>query len=480
MLMKRIKLLLASALVLAGAAFASAQNIKVSGLVTDQSGAPLVGATVMLQGSTTVGTSTDVNGSYTLNVPSNGTLVASMVGYADKSVAVKGQKTINISLEEDTEFLADAVIVGYGSAKKVGNLVGSVTTVNAESVKNAPSASALDNLQGQVAGLSVMTTGGVAGDNAVSMQLHGMGSLGSSTTPLYVIDGVPTGSYSIMMMNPNDILSVSVLKDASSTAIYGARAAYGVVFITTKSGSYDSRARVTVRSQYGISTLINKQFYENFMSGDELRDFWLRIGYLTPAQFKANYTDKGYTANTQWYKIFQQWNNPQYQNDVTIEGGGARVAYMISASQYHQRGTSIGNYYDRYTLRSNVQGHPKDWLKIGVNLNLSMDENQQNANWNGSSISGNYTSGGLSYLMNPLIPAYDEDGNMYPYKFPNGTANPYYYIETYPNVYNTYGLNGSIYVEIEPLKNLKIRSQVGTDTPLPAQQLGFHAFQQTA
>ena len=464
MLMKKIKLLLASALVLVSSAFAFAQNIKVSGNVVDQSGAPLIGATVMLQGSTSVGISTDIEGAYSLNVPSNGTLVVTMVGYADQTARVNGRNTINFTLEEDSEFLNNAVVVGYGSAKKVGNLVGSVTTVNSESVKNAPSASALDNLQGQVAGLSVMTTGGVAGDNAVSMQLHGMGSLGSSTTPLYVIDGVPTGSYSIMMMNPNDILSVSVLKDASSTSIYGARAANGVVFITTKSGSYDSRARVTVRSQYGISTLINKQFYENFMSGEELRDFWLRIGYLTPAQFKANYTDKGYTANTQWYKIFQQWNNPQYQNDVTIEGGGARVAYMISASQFHQRGTSIGNYYDRYTLRSNVQGHPKDWLKIGVNLNLSMDENQQNSNWNGSSISGNYTSGGLSYLMNPLIPAYDEEGNLYPYKFPNGTANPYYYIESYPNVYNTYGLNGNLFVEIEPINNLKIRSQVGTDT----------------
>ncbi|MBQ1758161.1 MAG: TonB-dependent receptor plug domain-containing protein, partial [Prevotella sp.] len=197
-------------------------------------------------------------------------------------VAVNGRTNLDVTLTPDAEALENAVVVGYGSAKKVGNLVGSVTTVTSDIVKNAPSASALDNLQGQVAGLSVMTTGGVAGDNATSMQLHGMGSLGSSTTPLYVIDGVPSSSYSIQMMNPNDILSISVLKDASSTSIYGARAANGVVFITTKSGSYNSNARVTVRSQYGISTLANMQFYENLMSGDELKDLWIRTGKFTP------------------------------------------------------------------------------------------------------------------------------------------------------------------------------------------------------
>ena len=462
--MKKIKLIVTALAMFAATFTAFAQNIKVSGKVVDQDGLPVPAAAVQIDG-TMLGTATNFDGLYSISAPKNAKLVFSAMGYESVVVDVNGQTTINVTIKEDSKFLEESIIVGYGSAKKVGNLVGSVTTVNAETVKNAPSASALDNLQGQVAGLSVITQGGVAGDNAVSMQLHGQGSLGSSTTPLYVIDGVPSSSYAIMMMNPNDILSISVLKDASSTSIYGARAANGVVFVTTKSGSYDSKARVTVRSQYGLSTLINKQFYKNFMSGDELKDFWIRTGLQTPESFKANYTDKGYTANTEWYKIFQQWNNPQYQNDVTIEGGGSKVAYMISASQFHQRGTSIGNYYDRYTLRSNVQGHPKDWLKVGVNLNLSMDENQQNGNWNGSSIGENtYLSGSLSYLYNPLQPAYDEEGNLYPYKFPSGTANPYYYMESYPDVYYTYGLNGNIYVELEPIKHLKLRSQLGTDT----------------
>lgn len=461
--MKKAKLFFSTLFVLIGMTL-SAQNVAVSGTVKDAStGEAIPFASIQVKG-TSSGANTDVNGHYNISVPSGSTLIFSSIGYNNLEIAVNGRNTINAELEPDTEALENAVVVGYGSAKKVGNLVGSVTTVTSDIVKNAPSASALDNLQGQVAGLSVMTTGGVAGDNSVSMQLHGMGSLTSSTTPLYVIDGVPSSSYTIMSMNPNDILSISVLKDASSTSIYGARAANGVVYVTTKSGNYNSTARVTVRSQYGISTLANPGIYESMMSGDELKDFWVRADIYSQEQIQRLYTDQGFNANTKWYKIMQQLDNPQYQNDVTIEGGGSKVAYMISASQFHQRGTTPGNYYDRYTVRSNVQGHPKDWLKVGINLNLSMDEQQQNANWGDSGSTSNYTAGGLSFLLNPLYPAYDENGKLYSPRFPNNTVNPYVYMETYPDVYNNYTLNGNAYIEIEPIKNLKFRSQLGTDT----------------
>ena len=464
MLMKKAKLFFSALFVLIGMTL-SAQNVNVKGTVKDAStGEAIPFASIQVKGTST-GASTDVNGDYTISVSSRATLVFSSIGYESAEIAVNGRTTIDVALDPDTEALENAIVVGYGSAKKVGNLVGSVSTVKSEVVKNAPAASALDNLQGQVAGLSVMTTGGVAGDNSVSMRLHGMGSLGSSSSPLYVIDGIPSSSRTIMAMNPNDILSISVLKDASSTSIYGARAANGVVFVTTKSGSYDSRARVSVRSQYGISTLANTRLWNSMMTGEELVDFMIRTGIRTPAQIKENYTDQGFTANTKWHTVMQQLNTPQYQNDVTIEGGGAKVAYMISASQFHQTGTTIGNYYNRYTVRSNVQGHPKDWLKVGINLNLSADERQQNANWGDSStFDANYTSGGLSFLLNPLYPVYDEDGNLYTPKFPNGSANPYAYMEAHPRLRKSYGLNGGAYIELEPIKNLKIRSQIGTDT----------------
>ena len=464
MLMKKAKLFI-SALFMLLSVTLSAQNVSVRGTVKDaSSGDGIPFAAIQVKGTST-GVAADVDGNYSITVPSGATLIFSSIGYFSEEVAVNGRTSINIALNPDTK-LDDAVVVGYGSAKKVGNLVGSVTTVRSDIVKNAPAASALDNLQGQVAGLSVLTTGGVAGDNSVSMQLHGMGSLGSSTAPLYIIDGIPSSSRTIMAMNPNDILSISVLKDASSTSIYGARAANGVVFVTTKAGAYSSKASVTVRSQYGISTLANKTLWESMMSGDELKDFMIRTGIRTPAQIRENYTDLGYDANTQWYKVMQQLNTPQYQNDVTIEGGGEKVAYLISASQFHQTGTTIGNYYDRYTVRSNVQGHPKNWLKLGLNLNLNADETQRNANWGASDdFSANYTSGGLSFLLNPLYPVIDpKTGEYYSPRFPNNTVNPWVYMESYPRIRKSYGLNGGAYVEIQPIKNLKFKSQIGTDT----------------
>lgn len=461
--MKRAKLFFSALFVLIAVTL-SAQNVTVKGTVKDAStGEAIPFASIQVKGTST-GANTDVDGIYSISVSSRATLIFSSIGYLNAEIDVNGRGVIDVTLTPDAESLENAIVVGYGSAKKVGNLVGSVATVKSEIVKNAPAASALDNLQGQVAGLNVMNTGGIAGDNSVSMTLHGVGSLGSSSAPLYVIDGIPSTSRTIMAMNANDILSISVLKDASSTSIYGARAANGVIFVTTKAGSYNSDARVTVRSQYGISTLANPYIYESMMSGDELKDFWIRAGIYTPAQVKANYDDRGYNANTKWYKVMQQLNNPQYQNDVTIEGGGAKVAYMISASQFHQRGTTVGNFYDRYTVRSNVQAHPKDWLKVGVNLNLSADAREQNGNWGDSDDPSSYLAGGLSFLLNPLYPVRDENGELLSPRFPNNIVNPYTYMDTYPASRRSYGLNGAAYVEIEPVKNLKFRSQIGTDT----------------
>ncbi len=443
-----------------GAAFA--QTIKVSGTVKEAAtGNPIPGATVIVDGTLT-GTSTDFDGKYTINVPSKGKLTVSVIGFVTVTVPVDGKTTINVALEEDRNVLEDAVVVGYGSAKKVSSIVGSVTTVKSDVVKNSPSSSALDALQGQVAGLSVLTSSGVAGDNAVSMTLHGIGSLGSSSSPLYVIDGIPSSARSIMAMNPNDIESISVLKDASATSIYGSRAANGVVYVSTKSGSYNEKASVTVRSQYGISTLADLTLYKSMMSGDELIDFWLRTGIHTPEYIQQNYIDKGYTCNTKWYEELMNLNTPQTQNDITIEGGGKKVSYMFSGSQYHQEGFTPGNYFDRYTVRSNVQAHPKDWLKFGSNMSFSLDENQKNGNW-GSADGGmaGYTYGGLSYLNNPLLPATtDEKGEWYEAL---NLPVPDYYMSSKPNIYKRYGVNGNLFAQIEPFRNFKIVSRAGLD-----------------
>ena len=279
--MRKIKLFLtALAVMITSVAFA--QKLTVTGNVTDASnGEPVPFVSVHEKG-TMNGVNTDLDGNYSISVAKNAVLVFSSIGYQTVEVAVEGKAQVNCELPTDSELLESAVAVGYGSAKKIGTMVGSVTTVKSEALANAPSSSALDALQGQVAGLSVMTTGGVAGDNNVSMQLHGMGSLGSSTAPLYIIDGVQASSGAVMAMNPNDIASISILKDASATSIYGSRAANGVVYVTTKAGAYNNRASVTIRSQAGISTLADFTLYENMMSGPELKDFLVRSGIMTP------------------------------------------------------------------------------------------------------------------------------------------------------------------------------------------------------
>ena len=460
--MRKIKLFLtALAVMITSVAFA--QNLTVTGNVTDAStGEPVPFASVHEKG-TMNGVNTDVNGQYSITVSKNGILVFSSVGYNTVEVPVDGKAKINCDLPVDTETLESAVAVGYGSAKKVGTMVGSVTTVKSDALKNAPSSSALDALQGQVAGLAVMTTGGVAGDNNVSMQLHGMGSLGSSTAPLYIIDGVQASSGAVMAMNPNDIASISILKDASATSIYGSRAANGVVYVTTKAGAYNNRATVTVRSQAGISTLADFTLYENMMSGPELKDFLVKSGIMSPQQIYQKYTSRGWDADTKWYNYFQQFNNPQFQNDISVEGGGEKVAYMLGASQYHQRGTAFGNFYDRYTVRSNVQGRPKDWLKMGMNLSFSMEQTAGAGFWGSSGSTSNNPYGGLSYTKNPLIPAVDEDGNVPEVMWADGNYNTRYLIDQQPKQTNSYNLLGSFNVEIEPFKNFKIASRAGID-----------------
>ncbi len=451
---------------------AFAQNGEVRGIVTDAStgeGVPF--ASVMVKG-TMNGVASDADGVYAISAASDAVLAFSAIGYEPLEIPVNGRSEINVELEPDTEVLEETVVVGYGSAKSVTHLVGSVQTVNSETLKNAPSSSALDQLQGQVAGLQVLTSSGVAGDDAVSMKLHGVGSLGTSSEPLYVIDGIPSSSRTIMAMNPNDIESISVLKDAAATSIYGSRAANGVIYVTTKVGSYNESASITARAQYGVSTLASMNLYRNMMSGSELMDFWVRSGIHSEQWVKTNFSDRGYTNNTKWYEYFMNLVTPQYQSDITIEGGGRNVAYMISGSQYHQEGFTPGNYYDRYTVRSNVQGHPTNWLKFGLNLNLSLDTTEQNGNWGDSSGGSPYMAGGLSYLLNPLYPALDENGNVYSEWFPElNMPNMNYDSEMSYNIQRRYGANGNVFVEIEPVKNLKLVSRAGVDGYILTQDL---------
>ena len=205
--MKKFRLLMtAFALFLVGSYAFAQTTIKVTGVVTEASTSfEAPGVAIVEKGNESNRTITDDFGNYSITVPTDAVLVFTGTGYQSVEVSVNGKSTVNVSLEDDAIMLESAISVGYGSAKKVGNIVGNVTTVKADAVKNAPTASALDYLQGQVAGMQVLSTGGVAGDNNISMKIHGVGSLSSSSEPLFIVDGTQSSSSAVMAMSPNDI-----------------------------------------------------------------------------------------------------------------------------------------------------------------------------------------------------------------------------------------------------------------------------------
>ena len=232
------------------------QTIKVSGQVVDQSGESLIGATVRLKGSQS-GVVTDFDGNFSIDAPSNATLIVSYVGYKDREIAVRGRANLNqIQLESDALMLEQVVVVGYGVQKKA-DLTGSVSIVNAEELKRVSNSNISTMLEGKVAGVSITSDGQPGADPTV--RIRGIGTLNGNQAPLYVIDGVPMGT-SIRDFSPNDIETIQVLKDASAGAIYGSRAANGVVIITTKGGKKDQPLKVDYKGYFGVDVVSNDKY----------------------------------------------------------------------------------------------------------------------------------------------------------------------------------------------------------------------------
>lgn len=450
-------------LLFAGFQVALAQNMQVSGKVTyADDGQPVIGATIRVEGSTSVAALSDVHGAYKLSVPASSSkvLIASFSGLKDATATVtSNNQVIDFVLETDAQQIESVQVMGYGSARKIGTVVGSVQQVTSKTLENRPTASVLDALQGKVAGLQVYTSSGEPSE-LQSVRLHGVGSLGTSSTPLYVVDGIPVSASNIQSMNPNDFESVTVMKDASATSIYGSRAANGVIYITTKRGSR-GKASITLRGQYGVSTQANKQFYDQFMNTNELWDFWKANDFYAEKQYE-DWTAAGLDKNnTDWFRFYQKEWAPAYQGDISISGGNEKTTYYVSGSMFHQDGTAAKSYYDRYTFRSNVDSKVNDWFSFGVNVQLSYDQRNTNANYGTNNLNG-----GLSYLFQPFYsPYYEENGVKKEYWDDRmagvGVYNPKYAAEKLPMEYNTYGTTSSAYIVLEPIKNFKITSRGG-------------------
>ena len=453
--MKRKFMLLLTCLFI-GIGLVTAQVTKVTGtVISEEDGLPVVGASILVKG-TAVGTVTDMDGKFQLpNVPSSAkTLVISFIGMKSQELPIK--QTMNVILKPDTETLEEVVVLGYGSGKKIGSIVGSVAKVNSEKLSAKPVANAMDALQGQVSGLQVYTSSGEPGSSS-SSYIRGVGSLTADNEPLYVLDGTPVSSSVMVMMNPNDFESVTVLKDASATSIYGSRAANGVIYITTKRGKIGEKAVITASGNYGTARLARR--VSNPMNSTELLNYQLSHGVIKQETYDK-YINSG--IDTNWEDYFFKDDAPTYQANLSIQGGSNKTMYYVSGSYYFQDGITPRSEYNRYTFRSNLESRPTDWLRFGANFGATYDEQQTSLfTYQGSN---NLNGGIFGTILNPTYyNPYGEDGSKLDVIPGLNRYSPYYLSDKQPSSSNTAQLDGTAFIQLNPIEGLTIRSQFGIE-----------------
>ena len=453
--MKRKFMLLLTSLFI-GIGLVTAQVTKVTGtVISEEDGLPVVGASILVKG-TAVGTVTDMDGKFQLpNVPSSAkTLVISFIGMQSQELPIK--QTMNVILKPDTETLEEVVVLGYGSGKKIGSIVGSVAKVNSEKLSAKPVANAMDALQGQVSGLQVYTSSGEPGSSS-SSYIRGVGSLTADNEPLYVLDGTPVSSSVMVMMNPNDFESVTVLKDASATSIYGSRAANGVIYITTKRGKIGEKAVITASGNYGTARLARR--VSNPMNSTELLNYQLSHGIIKQETYDK-YINSG--IDTNWEDYFFKDDAPTYQANLSIQGGSNKTMYYVSGSYYFQDGITPRSEYNRYTFRSNLESRPTDWLRFGANFGATYDEQQTSLFTYQES--NNLNGGIFGTILNPTYyNPYGEDGSKLDVIPGLNRYSPYYLSDKQPSSSNTAQLDGTAFIQLNPIEGLTIRSQFGIE-----------------
>lgn len=342
---------LAALLALTFAIGISAQKITVNGIVTDPANEPLIGASVLQKGSTK-GTTTDFDGKFTLEVPSGATIVVSYVGYLTKEVAAKPNLTI--VLDENQQVLDDVVVIGYGSVKRK-DVTTAISSVSTKDIDRRPIVSAGEAIQGRAAGVSVVSPSGQPGGE-LSIRVRGTTSFNGSNDPLYVVDGVPVDN--INFLSPNDIADMQILKDASSAAIYGSRAANGVVLITTKAGSKGD-AKISFNAQYSINKVAKKIDVLNSAQYKELQD---EIGLVNLPDDLPDLTD--------WHdETYTTGHTQNYQ--LAVSNGNDIMKYYISAGYQNEKGVLDVSYFKRFSFRTNVEGKIRKWLTVNANVSYS-------------------------------------------------------------------------------------------------------------
>lgn len=438
---------------------------KITGVVYDEAGIPVIGANILEKG-TTNGTITDIDGNFSLTVSDKAVLVVSYIGYDQQEIVVQGKDSFVINLKEDSQTLEEVVVVGYGVQKKK-LVTGATVQVKGEDLQKLNTVNPMGALQSQSPGVNITKTSGQPGSE-FKVSVRGIGTVGDSS-PLYIVDGVTVSN--IDYLSPSDIESIDVLKDAASAAIYGARAANGVILVTTKQGK-SGKAVIEYDGYVGWQNIVqnvtplNAQQYAMIMSeaaeNSEMNPFDFQN--LVPDWDKI---ESGEWTGTNWFSEMCNKNAFMQNHALNVRGGTDMSVYSLGLSYTTQEG-SFGNpappQYTRYSFRLNtdhklIKGNGYDVLKIGENLNYTYSEKSTIG-------TGNLYVSDLrqAFITNPFLPVYDENGDYhYAIDWNEKQINPmgFLYYEHSQNLRKNNRLSGNIYVELQPLKGLKFRSSFG-------------------
>ena len=463
--MKKAKLLFSALFVLLGVTL-FAQNVQVSGVVRESAGDVVTGAAVQLKGSTTVYAMTDALGNYRISVPSDGTLVVSCLGFKTAEIPVNGRAVINVDLEPDSEMLEETIVVAYGTVRREAN-TGAVSSLKNDGLAEAPVASVDKLLAGKMAGVQVTGNSGQPGA-ATQIRIRGISSINAGNDPLWVIDGIPveTGDQSyftntsnaMSAINPNDIESITVLKDAAAASIYGSRAANGVVLVTTKSGR-SGKANFNARVKFGASMLANDNHFR-VMTGEELLN-WQRTAY---ANAGANPDEKAPMSlldngTHDWLKDFTRMGALQ-EYEINASAGTDRGRFYSSLAYQKNDGITYGTDFQKFTARVNSDYRLTNTIEIGTRVNLaytmSNDTPMQSLYYSNPFFAG--------LTLMPWLPLYDEDGE-FNLKLPsNSNTNPRYTAKYDDQWEKQYRVHGTAYLQWEPVRNLIFKTNNSVET----------------
>ena len=476
--MRKLKFFLSCVMLFAVGFLAYAQNINVSGKVTDaQTGESVPFASIQVKGTMT-GTATDADGNYTISVPRNAILVFSSIGYLNQEAAVEGRSVVNIMLAPDTESLEELVVVAYGTVNKK-DFTGSAASLDSKKLEVRPVTNATNALEGITSGVQFTSASGQPGSSG-SIRIRGFGSINADSAPLYVVDGVPFDG-SISNINSDDIESITVLKDAASSALYGARAANGVVLITTKKGRSE-RLTFNVRVNHGFSRLrytttaaANAAASEQLVGQLGNNPFNVPDGQLVTDGALNSSAKLLYPDDLDWQKAVERLGHRQ-EYTVSAGGAGQKSDYYFSMGYLNDQGYSIRSYMERFNARMNVNVQPKKWLKAGLNMAGTMA--------NGTSASTGSSTGYINpfYFGRNIGPIYsiykhNPDGSfvyddlgekVFEWDLRGGSASPGRHIvaETLWNEdnYKRDILNTRAYVDFIFFEGLKLSINAGYDT----------------